>query len=97
MSLKIKSDNGIVTCFFSGTLNTEETLKIESEVLDAVSNAKSVTFDMEGTEYIASSFLRICGKVALHREKNNFSIINVSENVTKIFKISGLYYILNVK
>ncbi|MCP4178549.1 MAG: STAS domain-containing protein [bacterium] len=97
MSLKIENNSEHVTCYFSGALNTEETIKVEPEVLNAVKNAKSVHFDLKDTNYIASSFLRICGKVALHRDKDTFSIINVSQSVAKILKISGLYNVFNVK
>ncbi|HJO96032.1 MAG TPA: STAS domain-containing protein [Victivallales bacterium] len=97
MSLKIECNSEHVICYFSGALNTEETIKIETEVFNAVKDAKSVYFDLKDTSYIASSFLRICGKVALHRDSSTFSIINVPENVAKILKISGLYNVFNVK
>ena len=85
-----------VVCTFNRRMDTQQCNNVEAEILDGLTNAESVVFDLEGVEYVASSFLRICGKTAKKVELGNFSIINASSQVMKVFKIAGLTKILNV-
>ena len=79
-----------LTCSFSVPLNTLNCSKLENGLCDKVFEAKvPVVFDLKGVDYIASSFLRICVKVSKKIGSENFSVINVSPVVKKVFKMSG--------
>ena len=85
-----------VVCTFSKKMDTTECLKTEADILGKVNDTEKIIFDMNGVEYIASSFLRICRKAADKVEEGNFSIINTNAPISKIFKIAGLSDVLNV-
>jgi anti-anti-sigma factor len=88
--------NTEVVCTFSKKMDTTECLKTETEILKKISDTEKIIFDMNGVEYIASSFLRICRKAAGKVEDGNFTIINTASQISKIFRIAGLSDILNV-
>ena len=85
-----------VVCTFDKRMDTAECIKVETEVLNSLRHTEFIVFDLKGVEYIASSFLRICGKSAQKVDRGNFKIINASASVSKVFKIAGLSDILNV-
>lgn len=57
----------------------------------------AIVFDLARVEYIASAFLRICQVVAKNLRSGVFSMINSTPPIKKIFKISGLDQLLNVR
>ena len=70
---------------------------IQSEPLIKDKNPEdSITFDIGGVEYIASSFIRICVWCAKYAGSGRFSIINSQPLVKKTFKVSGLDEMLHV-
>ena len=97
MSVKFNNDSGKIVCKFEGRMDTSKCLEAEQEVLENIEGAKSVVFDLSGVEYIASSFLRLCGKVAHKTGIDNYSIINATPPVRKVFKIAGLSERLNLE
>ena len=93
---KLEKKSKEVVCTFKKRMDTIECNKIEADILNGLRNTESIIFDLEGVEYVASSFLKICGKAANKVEAGNFSIINASPSVTKVFKIAGLADLLNI-
>jgi len=93
----IKQQDGEVICKFSDHIDIKECLEVEKEVMGSIECAKNIIFDLEGIEYIDSLFLRLCGKAYYKVNAGNFSIINVTPAVRKIFKIAGLAEKLNLK
>lgn len=89
----------VLTCHFSGRLDTEECTHNEKDIETNIQNNAnaSVVFDLAQVEYISSAFLRICLKVGKTLGKEKFSIINVQPQVMKVFKISSFDTILTIK
>lgn len=89
-------------CSLSGKLDGQVCSTIEPELLHRVTHFKNdrqnshLIFDLAGAHYISSSFLRICLIHCKLLGKNNFEIINVSEDIHKVFHISGFSEIINV-
>jgi anti-anti-sigma factor len=84
-------------CTFSGILNSAECQIWSEELILKIRQAeKPIAFDMKDVEYIASSFLRICIHVPKSIGTENFSLINVSPHVKKVFKLSGFDKHLNI-
>ena len=82
---------------FKGELNTLICMEIEAEILKEVENhKKKVIFDLADVDYIASSFIRLCGSVASIVGNQNFAISNVSKDIKKLMKKVGLYGVLNI-
>lgn len=97
MALQCEEKDGKLVCKFEGRMDTIKCQETESEVMDKVEGHDGqVVFDLGGVDYIASSFLRLCGKVANKVKSENMSIINVTPPVKKVFKISGLATKLNI-
>lgn len=91
-----KQQNGKVVCKFSGRIDTKECLEVERYVITSIECAKYIVFDLNSVKYIDSSFLRLCGRAYYKVNAGNFSIINVSPAVKRIFKIAGLAEKLNL-
>ena len=94
--VELGKTNREVVCTFKKRMDTQECNKVEQEILDSMKDAETVIFDLKGVEYVASSFLRICGKAAKKVKPGKLSIINATSQVMKVFKISGLADILDV-
>ena len=60
------------------------------------SGAVSIVFDLEGVNYVASGFLRLCMSAASKVEQGKFSVINTDPQIMKVYKIAGLDTVLNV-
>jgi len=88
---------GKIVCKFVNRMDTAMCMEAEKEVMKSIEGASAVTFDLAGVEYIASSFLRLCGKASHKVTSDKFSIINVSPAVKKVFKIAGLAERLNLE
>lgn len=98
-------ENKVLTCAFSGRLDTIASLSIQQEMNLELSKFIDssmehlpiiIVFDFEGATFISSSFIRICVNSAKQVNKGNFSIIHCDPFIKKTFKIAGLDEILNV-
>ncbi len=103
------SEQGILKCHFTGRMDTitcsSEDSLVQTQVAEASKSltaegnpqgALKVIFDLQGVDYIASAFIRICLTVAKALEKGNFSIVNTNPQIKKVFIIAGLDENLNV-
>ena len=88
-----------MTIALRGRLDTETSPRFEQEVVPALADISSIGFDFEGLEYISSSGLRVllALKKMMMAKGGDVSVVNVSEGVLSIFKISGFDIILNVR
>jgi anti-anti-sigma factor len=94
------NENDKLVCKFDGSMDTLACKELENDfsvVLSDCENDKvSLEMDLSGVDYIASSFLRLCGKAAQQLTVENVAIINVTPQVKKVFKIAGLADRLNI-
>ncbi len=97
----------VLTCAFTGHLDTNSCIILNIEVnaaIDIIKSAENATtlsgttiiFDVSGVSYIASSFIRICVNMARQVPKGNFSMINCDPFIKKTFIIAGLDELLKV-
>jgi anti-anti-sigma factor len=94
----ITTDEGNLICSFTGSLNSDVCMKLTGELSAKISETRGkVVFDLKGVDYIASSFLRICQKFYKEVGSGNFSIINVSPAVKKVFKMTGFEQIMDIQ
>lgn len=71
-----KKKNSLV-CSFTGRLDTQNCMQWQDELIAKVKELTlPVCFDLQGVNYIASSFLRVCLKVAKEVKSENLSLIN---------------------
>ena len=97
MAYQDSIENGKLIYRFTGRMDTINCNEAEKGVLDGVEKHQGqVIFDLREVDYIASSFLRLCGKVVNQVKVGNFAIVNVAPPVKKVFKIVGLADRLNI-
>ena len=78
-------------------MDTSQCLEAEKEVMKVIDGSVvKIIFDLNGVKYIASSFLRLCGKTSHKMSTGNFSIINADPSIKKVFTIAGLAERLNL-
>jgi len=101
MSMTIQYETEKVRCIFDSDMDTLACNEIADELNkvfdDCSKQGMSIEYDLEGVRYIASSFLRLCGKAAQAVGQAHFSIVNVLPPVKKVFKIAGLADGLNLR
>lgn len=82
---------------FPKKVDTAMCSEFEAELVEKMKIENiNIVFDMEGVEYIASSFLRICLETAKQIGTERFKLINVPSFVLKVFKVAGLDSQLNL-
>jgi anti-anti-sigma factor len=94
--MNFEERDGTLYCRFDESMSANVCSEISTELADQIAAALvrtpdiKVVFDMSGTRYIASAFLRLC--VLYHKKvgKGNFRVEHVSEDVRNVFNITGL-------
>ena len=92
-----RQGDGKLVCKFLGRMDTAHCMETEKKVIESIESASKVIYDLEGVDYIASAFLRLCIKTSQTVNQGNFSIINVTPVIKKVFKIAGLAEELNLE
>ena len=96
--LEFKTENDKLICCFSGRIDTEAAMEIEDELIDKVQHAGiPVVFDFAELEYVASSFLRTCVKVARVLAHSKLTVVNASDNILHILKMTGFDKLMNIQ
>lgn len=87
-----------LTFFFEGELDTLFCMEIEEKVLTQIKIHKGkIVLDLKGVEYIASSFIRLCGSAASLVGANNMTVSNMNKEIKKNLTKIGLASVLNIK
>ena len=95
--IRMETEEGRLVCSFQGPLDTAKCQAMEAEVLARVQEAQSpVVFDLQGVEYVASAFLRLCLMVSKQVGLERFSVVNVHPFVKKVLMIANLSAFLKV-
>jgi anti-anti-sigma factor len=103
MSIKHVTNGTEIACTFEGRMDTIGCTEIDEQVIALLAEAErigedaSIIFDIASVDYVASSFLRICGRAAKAVKPGKFAMRNVQPAVKKVFKIAGLDRVLNVE
>ena len=96
--LAIEEREGNLVFTFSGRLDTAECLQFDDRLAAAAEAASlPLVFDLNGVDYLASLFLRICVRTARQAGFDRFKLVNVSPPVKKVLKISGLDGLLTLE
>jgi anti-anti-sigma factor len=94
--------NGILFCRFDSEMDTRNCTKIADELATQIKTALQedsnlkITFDLSATNYIASSFLRLCIQYYKMVGTGRFTVVNVSDDIKEVFDIAALTEILSL-
>ena len=96
--MKTELQNGNLTIFLEGRVDSNNAQQVERELLDAASEAPgaAVTLDADKLEYISSAGLRVLMKLRKAAGKT-LGVVNVSPEVYEIFDITGFTSLLDVR
>jgi anti-anti-sigma factor len=87
-----------LTFTFQVELDTFTCMELEEGLLELVKNHNgTVVFDMSKVDFVASSFIRLCGATASAIGQENFSLFNLNKNIKKIFKKVGLTSVIKIR
>lgn len=96
--MKTLFENGTLTVFLEGRIDTSNAPTVESELLALLEQNSSagITLDAEGLEYISSAGLRALMKLR-KQCKTDLPVRNVSPEVYEIFETTGFTELLDVR
>ena len=96
MNFNYKLDNDVLFVSLEGRLDTEASVKFETELAEIckANPHSALTIDATELQYIASSGLRTILKLA--KTEKNFKIENVSSTVYSVFEMTGFSRIINI-
>lgn len=89
-------------CSFSERLDGNVCSGLERELLHRATEFKNsreaaqIVFDLHGVPFISSVFLRLCLIHLKSFGKERFAVTSVSEEIYKVFYVSGFTEIMNV-
>ena len=85
-------DNAILKCSLGGEFDTQESIKLKNELKTQIDDNKpsSIIFDVHNVKYVCSTFLSVCLETYKNFGAQNFSVLNMTPHVKKVFKIAGL-------
>ncbi|MBQ8966101.1 phosphotransferase [Ruminococcus sp.] len=95
--MKTATENGTLTIFPEGRIDTNNAAKTEQEIFHAVGDSTAdIVIDAKDLEYISSAGLRVLMKL---RKKvgRPLPVINVSRDVYEIFETTGFTELLEIK
>lgn len=95
--MRSKIENGILTLFFEGGLNTFAAEAMEREIEDIleVGGFSYVVIDMADLSYVSSAGLRII--IAIRQRCGNVRLVNVGEDVFHVLNMVGFHRILPIE
>lgn len=99
MSLTIEKRNDQPAVLaLTGRLDTVTAPELEAKLTELLPTADSLTFDLEGLEYISSAGLRVILKAqkAL-ADKAGLKLVHVPESVMEVFDITGFSDFLTIE
>ncbi|GHT27914.1 hypothetical protein FACS18942_07810 [Planctomycetales bacterium] len=97
----IEQDN-VLRVLFDAQMDSLICSTIEHSLMQRVSDAKKripnleIEFNLANTEFVGSTFLRFCLYYAKQAGEGKFKIVSPTENVRRIFEITGLTEMINL-
>lgn len=95
--IKSKVNNGELTIFASGRIDSTNAGDVEVKVKNAVSENEhsTVVLDLENLEYLSSAGLRVV--LRLRKDEPSLKIINASSEVYEIFDMTGFTEMMTIE
>ena len=92
-----KLENGVLTLFFKGDLNSSNSEQTEEEIKKILGANKfqSIVLDFAELHYISSAGLRIIIKIK--KEHDDTKVVKVNKNVYDIFEMVGFSSVITIE
>ena len=101
--MDFEESGNTLRCSFSGDLGADVCALLETELKDRIAGflqgreEYEIVFDLTGTRYMASAFLRLCLFHCKLAGNKNFRIENPSDDLKKVFTIAGFTEMMNIR
>ena len=96
MKIRKEIENGKLTVYIDGKLDTSTSPQASQEIETEIEGIESLVLDMQNLKYISSAGLRLL--LSLHKKmaaKGGMTVRNVNETNMEIFDMTGFTDILN--
>ncbi len=92
-----KLENGVLTLFFKGDLNSSNSEQIEEEIekILGANKFQSIVLDFAELRYISSAGLRIILKIK--KEHDDTKVVKVNKDVYDIFEMVGFSSVITIE
>lgn len=98
MLIEIKKNNESTIIELTGRLDTTTAPSLDKTINDDITDAKNLIFDFKGIEHISSAGLRVLLSAQKKMQKiGTMKVINVCEDVMRVFDITGFLDILTIE
>ena len=90
-------ENGTLTLFFEGELNSFTSEAAEKEIDEILSKKgfESVRIDMDGLRYASSAGLRII--VRIKQQYDDLALVNVPNDVYEVLEMVGFHNLMKIQ
>jgi anti-anti-sigma factor len=88
--MEIRELDGKLLCTLVGRFDTPESQKLEALLKVRLLTPQPVVFEMNDVTYVCSAFLRVCILVAKTVGVGNFTLLDPSPQIKRVFKMAGL-------
>lgn len=81
------------TLAFQGRLDSAACAGLHARVLEQIADVQagqSLRFDLAGSDFVASAFLRLCVIAARELGRERFAVTNLAPLVREVFTMAGL-------
>lgn len=98
MKITKETENGVMTVFLKGKLDTGTSPQAESEIFADLDSADKLILDMKELAYLSSAGLRLLLKLQkTMKEKDGMTVRNVNSDIEEIFDMTGFTSILDIE
>ena len=96
MEIKKNADAAVITV--TGRLDTTTAPLLEKAITQDIGDAKNLTLDLKGVQYISSAGLRVLlGAQKKMQKIGSMKVVNVCEAVMEVFEMTGFADILVIE
>ena len=98
MQISTKKENGKLTIFVSGRLDTVSAPELEQAIKSNIDDAQELVLDLSEMSYTSSAGLRVL--LVAHKlmsQKGGMTVTGVNESVMEVLEITGFSDILDIK
>lgn len=100
MKTTISEVDGKITAILEGELDTAAAIQTEKEFQPLLnSNSKDIVLECSNLRYISSSGLRLFLSLLKNTKANGcvLTLVNLNDNIRKVFSITGFSNLFNIK
>ena len=98
MTIERARDNGRLTLALAGRLDTTTAPQLQDVLIPAFDEAKDITLDFAGLDYVSSAGLRVLlmGQKAAKAKNASMALANVSEEIMEVLDMTGFSDMLTI-